>query len=119
MAKPEIVDRRAHEDEQECFERHEHWFEQSMAPKVRLIIISTLLGAAALAVAVVFFLSRSVVKDHELEEVSKFETVTNHDRDMTKIENRMERMETNLSAGMEDVKTKLDRNLRYIERREK
>ncbi len=111
-------DRRAHDDEAECHERHERWFEASMAPKVRMLILTTISGAAVVATGAVIYISKNVVKDHAFEERMVFETTAGHEKDVSKIEQRLDRMETNLASSMQSVSDKLDRNLRALERRQ-
>ena len=105
---PGIAERRACSD-RECMEARNRWFTEELLPK---LMVRFWVGIATTVVAlagVFMYLSDAAITRFELKAKSLYEAQDTHDKDMTKIEQKLEENRAELSHSMQEIITEIRR----------
>ncbi len=98
-----------------CRDIHTRWYDDFLKPKI-IILVASLLGMTlGTSTGVFWYMSRNAIRDYDLQAYRQFVSLPAHDRDIGRIEHRIEKMEEAFSAGTAAILEKLDRNLAAID----
>lgn len=99
---------------QDCDDIHDDYYERRSVPRIRLLLISTLAGALSTVAIGLFFVITAKITEHELKDSTIMVSRREFEGTVQRIENRIERMDTNVNSSLAEIGEKLDRNLQSI-----
>lgn len=115
---PDGIERRRCSDRL-CKEAREEWFSREILPKLKILFGSAIAGTVMFCASVFLYINRNAIRDYDLQARDKYVTLSQHASDVSRIESKIEKLDSSMVRAMNDVSSRLDRNLLEIQNAKK
>jgi hypothetical protein len=103
------------EDVDHCRDIHSRWYDDFLKPKIIILVASLLSATLGSSTGIFWYMSRNAIRDYDLQAYRQFVALPAHERDISRIEHRIEKMEETFAEGTAAILDRLDRNFTAIE----